>query len=744
MPLPSSGPLSLTDIQTEFGGSNPIGLNEYYAGGGLVPAGTTGTNGAVPSSGTISIFNFYGTSNVIPYWTTAGNMNAGWNDISVDSSNFYSVFPNSGFTLFKFNKQNGAIVWARQNNAWFNQSNPTPKIVTDGSGNIFVFTSFYTSAAAYLNIAKYDSSGNVTWQRVTNNPYSGNQGASPVLDSDGNVFFASCQQVNVSNNNSLYKINGSTGAVIWVRNFSDPSIGGRGFLPTQLSVDSSKNIYVFGSWISNAGSYTAGIYKLDTNGNKLDAKTVLITGASATHSMGGIVDSSGNIYVGVYNANQFNNFSGRVVKLNSNFTVSWERQGGLLAYDFRLNNSQNLFFLGQGYYPFGGFPNYAINGISSSGTTLFSLLTEQTSKLGISGNDSLIAINGSLGSQTFRFPQTSYSSYYPTQSSTSGIYFVTPGFSFVSGSAVSLSTPTGTVTNLSDTTVTSSNSSTNYTSFTISASNSITSFDGSSGSNLYLFPGTYTWICPAGVTSVSALCIGGGAGGGAGGYNAGGGGALAYRNNISVTPGSSYTLRVGNPGAGSPGVGYGPGTSGENSYFYGGASSAQRAEAGGGNGNGTGGGVISGSGGNGGNGGNGQGAGGGGAGGYSGSGGTGGNQQEYGQGATVPGGGGSGGGGGVIFCFNLSAGAGGGFVGVIGQGASGVSPPPGTTDSGSFARFYIGGGGGSGGYNFTPCPCCPCAGAFVYTNGADGRFGAVRIIWPGNTRTFPSTNVTTP
>jgi hypothetical protein len=62
MTLPTSGPLSLTDIQTEFGGSNPIGLNEYYAGGGLVPSGTTGTNGAVPSSGQIAISNFYGTA----------------------------------------------------------------------------------------------------------------------------------------------------------------------------------------------------------------------------------------------------------------------------------------------------------------------------------------------------------------------------------------------------------------------------------------------------------------------------------------------------------------------------------------------------------------------------------------------------------------------------------------------------------------------------------------------------------
>ena len=68
MTLPSSGPLSLSDIQGEFGGSNPIGINEYYAGGGLVPAGTSGTYGAVPTSGQISIQNFYGTSNFIPIY----------------------------------------------------------------------------------------------------------------------------------------------------------------------------------------------------------------------------------------------------------------------------------------------------------------------------------------------------------------------------------------------------------------------------------------------------------------------------------------------------------------------------------------------------------------------------------------------------------------------------------------------------------------------------------------------------
>ena len=51
MTLQSSGPISLANVQSEFGGSNPIGINEYY-----------GVAAGVPASGTISLNNFYGKS----------------------------------------------------------------------------------------------------------------------------------------------------------------------------------------------------------------------------------------------------------------------------------------------------------------------------------------------------------------------------------------------------------------------------------------------------------------------------------------------------------------------------------------------------------------------------------------------------------------------------------------------------------------------------------------------------------
>tara|TARA_R110001606_G_scaffold211679_1_gene359296 strand:- start:136 stop:1041 length:906 start_codon:yes stop_codon:yes gene_type:complete len=67
MALQTSGAISLANIQTEMGGSNPIGMNEYYRGGAYVV--NQSSNNSIPTSGTISMSNFYGGSNeyVIPY-----------------------------------------------------------------------------------------------------------------------------------------------------------------------------------------------------------------------------------------------------------------------------------------------------------------------------------------------------------------------------------------------------------------------------------------------------------------------------------------------------------------------------------------------------------------------------------------------------------------------------------------------------------------------------------------------------
>jgi hypothetical protein len=65
MALPSSGAISFYDLQNEFGGSNPIGINEYYMNGGIVPNGTINVNNnSLPTSGQISLSTFYGSKQI--------------------------------------------------------------------------------------------------------------------------------------------------------------------------------------------------------------------------------------------------------------------------------------------------------------------------------------------------------------------------------------------------------------------------------------------------------------------------------------------------------------------------------------------------------------------------------------------------------------------------------------------------------------------------------------------------------
>lgn len=85
MTLQSSGAISLADVQTEFGGSNPIGINEYY-----------GVAAGVPASGTISLNDFYGKAANNWNWATfyqMGYRDARGGQTSTDSYNGNIVTP---------------------------------------------------------------------------------------------------------------------------------------------------------------------------------------------------------------------------------------------------------------------------------------------------------------------------------------------------------------------------------------------------------------------------------------------------------------------------------------------------------------------------------------------------------------------------------------------------------------------------------------------------------------------------
>ena len=78
-------------------------------------------------------------------------------------------------------------------------------------------------------------------------------------------------------------------------------------------------------------------------------------------------------------------------------------------------------------------------------------------------------------------------------------------------------------------------------------------------------PGTYTWIVPRGVTTISILIVAGGGGGGGGvGCGGGGGAGGVIYTSYTVIPGTTYNIVIGNGGAG--GI-IGLGENGGNSIF---------------------------------------------------------------------------------------------------------------------------------------------------------------------------------
>jgi hypothetical protein len=130
--IPSA--ISLGNIQTEFGGSNPIAISEYYAGAGLVAAGTANaTSVAIPTSGTISFANFSGAAALsasLPSWNSGGGY-----DNSIGASVTDTTCSGALAEIYLYVNSNGTIVY----NDMLNNYSHTWRLVGNASDFYFRF-----------------------------------------------------------------------------------------------------------------------------------------------------------------------------------------------------------------------------------------------------------------------------------------------------------------------------------------------------------------------------------------------------------------------------------------------------------------------------------------------------------------------------------------------------------------------------------------------------------------------------
>lgn len=321
MPLPSSGVISLNDIQTEFGGTNPIGLDEYYRGGSNVPNITA--NNSIPTSGAIALSNFYG-ARVASYVSILSRTSSSNDEITtgvdVDTSeNAYIVGYDStiDIEIAKVDK-NGSPLWIRVLNGGGTERGWD--IAVDSSGSAYIVgTTNSVNANADIFLAKYNTSGVLQWQTIIGASTTTENAFGIALDSSGNIYVTGIYSSGTSK--MLVAKCSNTGVLSWVR-VSDSSIDSYGY---KIAVDSAGNSYIAGVRFSASTGADIFIVRMDGLGQLSWQRAIAVTGDDTGYDIA--LDSSSNVYiVGTTSASGgWGAYDLFLAKYNSSGTLQWQR-----------------------------------------------------------------------------------------------------------------------------------------------------------------------------------------------------------------------------------------------------------------------------------------------------------------------------------------------------------------------------------------------------------------------------------
>lgn len=122
MPIPTTN-VSFSAIQTEFGGSNPIALSEYYRGGSNVPSNQPNAGyGLISTSGAISVGPFRGQTKVAARTYNAANF-----------MNFTGQFSPTSEEFVQLRWTIDGVTWGTLSNGSSNFNWTTPSTINIGN-----------------------------------------------------------------------------------------------------------------------------------------------------------------------------------------------------------------------------------------------------------------------------------------------------------------------------------------------------------------------------------------------------------------------------------------------------------------------------------------------------------------------------------------------------------------------------------------------------------------------------------
>lgn len=277
-----------------------------------------------------------------------------------DNSNNLYVCGRSGSTLrngtiAKFDST-GTLLWQKTLSSPDTDSINFYSLSLDNSNNIYVTGSYSTDDTSFntydVLIVKYDTDGNLQWQKTLGNSTLSQFGFGITVEkSTGNFYVCGGFQSIPSQNTSnivLLKYN-SSGILQWQRMMINSGSGQPQSVPNSLALDSSGNIYIVGR-ISGLSINSSTLIKYSSSG-VYQWQVGLDNGSIGAAYDGIVIDSSDNIYVcGTIGDSTY---SGIVVKYNSIGVLQWKRRLGTTTAFPRLSgitldSSGNIYTVGAG------------------------------------------------------------------------------------------------------------------------------------------------------------------------------------------------------------------------------------------------------------------------------------------------------------------------------------------------------------------------------------------------------------
>lgn len=211
-------------------------------------------------------------------------------------------------------------------------------VAADAGGNVYVCgVSDAAGSQDDVQIAKYDASGVIQWQRrlYSAGGYT-DRGLAVAVDAAGNVHVSGRTNDGGTPSRALIAKYNTSGTLQWQKTLYAASTT-EGLA---IAVDSGGNVYVCGVSDAGAGNMCF-IAKYDTSG-AIQWQRTLGTGTNATQGKGVAVDASGNVYISGFRGDTYQGF---IAKYNTSGAIQWQRVlGGYAPMNaIALDSSANVY-----------------------------------------------------------------------------------------------------------------------------------------------------------------------------------------------------------------------------------------------------------------------------------------------------------------------------------------------------------------------------------------------------------------